>query len=339
MTTIKNNFSLLPFNTFKIDCKAQWFANFNSVDELEILLSDAKFNNFEKLILGGGSNILLTKDFDGLVLKNEMQGIEKVNETDQHVFIKAAAGVVWHQFVMDCIAHNWAGLENLSLIPGCVGASPIQNIGAYGVELKDVFHSLEAYSMADKKMLSFGLNDCEFGYRDSVFKRHLKNKMAITSVTFKLSKQPVFKTTYGAIEQELEKMGIANLSIKAISQAVVNIRSAKLPNPAVLGNAGSFFKNPEIDTTKFEQLKADFPSLTAYALANGNYKLAAGWLIEQCGWKGKTIGRCGVHQHQALVIVNYGGATGAEIFDLSTQVMQSVLHKFGVMLEREVNIL
>ncbi len=339
MNTVQNNFNLLPLNSFHIDYIARWFCCVETVDELHWLLSDKQFENQQQLILGGGSNILFTKDFDGLVIKNELQGIEKINETDAHIFVKAAAGVVWHQLVQYCISNNWAGVENLSLIPGCVGASPIQNIGAYGVELKDVFYSLEAFSIHEKKLLTLHLNDCEFGYRDSVFKRQLKNQLVITSVTFKLNKQPVFKTSYGAIEQELEKMKVHELSIKAISQAVVNIRSSKLPNPAVLGNAGSFFKNPEIDADKFEQLKTDFPTIAAYPLANGNYKLAAGWLIEECGWKGKTIGNCGVHQHQALVLVNYGGATGAEIFDLSTKIVESVQHQFGVRLEREVNIL
>ncbi len=337
--TIENNFSLFPFNTFKIDCSARWFSKISTIQELTHLLSQNEFTNADKLIVGGGSNILFTKNFDGLVIKNELLGIEKTNEDEKHVYLKASAGVGWHQLVLFCIENNWAGIENLSLIPGCVGAAPIQNIGAYGVELKDVFHSLEAYSVADKKVIQFNSSDCEFGYRDSVFKNKYKNQFVITSVTFKLNKTPHFKTSYGAIEQELDRMNIKDLSIQVISKAIVNIRSSKLPNPDLLGNAGSFFKNPEISLRKFEELQKRFPEISHYSLSNGNIKLAAGWLIEQCKWKGKSIGNCGVHQHQALVIVNYGGATGAEIFDLSEQILQSVKHKFDVELEREVNIL
>ncbi len=330
---------LLSYNTFQISVTARLFCTINNLNDLQNIFGDEKYFSTPKLILGGGSNILFTKNFDGLVIKNEIQGIEKIGEDESYVFVKAAAGEAWHQFVLFCIEHNWAGLENLSLIPGCVGASPIQNIGAYGVELKDVFHSLEAFSILEKKMVQFNLSDCEFGYRDSVFKRHFKNQFVITSVTFRLLKNPIFKIGYGAISQELEKMKVGKLSIKAISEAVINIRSLKLPNPKVLGNAGSFFKNPEIENEKFVALKNNFPTIAAFDLPNGNKKLAAGWLIEQCGWKGKTIGRCGVHEYQALVIVNYGGATGSEIFDLSEQILQSVKQKFGVVLEREVNIL
>ena len=323
-----------------MDIVCDYFAAFSSLDSLQNIVDDVIFQqNNKSLILGGGSNILFTKNVEGIVLKNELKGIEKIAEDEQYIHIKAAAGEVWHSFVEYCVRNNWAGLENLSLIPGCVGASPIQNIGAYGVELKDVFYGLEAFNINEKKIAEFNLADCEFGYRDSVFKRHFKNQFIITSVSFKLNKKPDFKIAYGAITQELEKMNVPELSIQAISQAVINIRQSKLPNPAVLGNAGSFFKNPEITAAEFEKLKTDFPSISHYTLTNGNIKLAAGWLIEQCGWKGKTIGKCGVHQHQALVLVNYGGATGSEIFNLSEQIFQSVLQKFGVLLEREVNIL
>jgi len=241
--------------------------------------------------------------------------------------------------VVHCIGNNWAGMENLSLIPGNTGASPMQNIGAYGVEIKDVFHELEAFHLETKKMVTFNLKDCEFGYRESVFKRKLKNQFVIVSVTFRLNKKPVFNTSYGAIEQELEAMGITELSINAISQAVINIRSSKLPDPAVIGNAGSFFKNPEIPVEHFETLKKEFPALVGYPLANGDVKLAAGWLIEQCGWKGYRKGDAGCHAKQALVLVNYGKATGAEIYALSTSIINSVQEKFGVGLEREVNII
>lgn len=344
---LQQNISLKPFNTFGINAAAKYFATFSTIEELSELLEAKKLSTFSRklsgqpatLILGGGSNILLTKDFNGLVLKNEIKGIQIVKEDEHYVYVHSGAGENWHQFVLQCIKNNWAGVENLSLIPGNVGASPMQNIGAYGVEIKDVFYSLEAYSLTDKKIHSFSLNDCEFGYRESVFKRKLKDQFVITGVTYRLSKAPHFNTSYGAIEQELEKMGVKELSIKAISDAVINIRSSKLPDPAVIGNAGSFFKNPEIEAATFIALKEKFPNIVGYDLPNGNVKLAAGWLIEQCNWKGYRKGDAGCHAKQALVLVNYGNAKGEEIYNLSTEILQSVKDKFGVMLEREVNII
>jgi len=346
---VQENISIKKFNTFGIDVYAKYFASFNSVDEITELLDfkERSTNNEQRstLILGGGSNILFTKDFDGIVLKNEIKGIEIVNEDDDHVYVKAGAGENWHQLVMYCIANDFAGVENLSLIPGNVGASPMQNIGAYGVEIKDVFHSLEAFHLKEKKPVTFDLNDCAFGYRESVFKKKYKNEFVITTVTYKLNKKPVFNTSYGAIEQELEKMGVKELSIKAVSDAVINIRSSKLPDPAVIGNAGSFFKNPEIGSQQFHQLTRMYPSIVGYHLANGNVKLAAGWLIEQCGpengtsWKGFRKGDAGCHAKQALVLVNYGHAAGSEIFALSESIIDTVQQKFNVNLEREVNII
>ena len=333
---IQENISLKKYNTFGIDATARYFSTFTNIDELNKLLG---FNQPSTLILGGGSNILLTKNFNGLVLKNEIQAIEKIKEDDENVYVKAGAGVNWHQLVIHCINNNWAGMENLSLIPGNTGASPMQNIGAYGVEIKDVFYELEAFHLEEKKIVTFNLKDCEFGYRESVFKRKFKNQFVIISVTYRLSKQPVFNTSYGAIEQELERMGVTALSIQAISQAVINIRSSKLPDPAVIGNAGSFFKNPEIPANDFTMLNENFTTIVGYKLSNGNVKLAAGWLIEQCGWKGYRNGDAGCHAKQALVLVNYGNATGAEIFELSTSIINSVHKKFGVVLEREVNII
>jgi len=334
---IQENISLKPYNTFGIDVDARLFAHFNNVDELEEILR--ALSPAEQMILGGGSNILLTKDFNGLVLKNNITGIEVVDEDDEHVYLKVGAGENWHRFVMYCIENNLAGVENLSLIPGNVGASPMQNIGAYGVEMKEVFHDLEAMQLEEKKVQLFTLNDCEFGYRDSVFKRKYKDQFAILTVTFRLNKTPRFNTSYGAIEQELEKMGVKELSIQAILQAVINIRSSKLPDPAVIGNAGSFFKNPTVNAAFFESLKKQFPSIIAYKVGDDAVKLAAGWLIEQCGWKGYRKGDAGCHAKQALVLVNYGHASGQEIFDLSLEIVQSVQNKFGVTLEREVNIL
>ena len=333
------NISLKPYNTFGIDVKARYFAPFSSVEELSSLIHHSSFIiQNSKLILGGGSNILFTKNFDGYVLKNEMKGIELIKEDETYYYIKAAAGENWHSFVMHCIQNNYAGIENLSLIPGNVGASPMQNIGAYGVEIKDVFEGLEAYHLHENSIHPFSLADCEFGYRESVFKRKYKDQFVITSVTYKLRKQPIFNTSYGAIEQELEKMGVKELSIQNISQAVIHIRSSKLPNPAEIGNAGSFFKNPEIQNSKFKILQSASPDIVGYLLPNGNVKLAAGWLIEQCGWKGYREGDAGCHAKQALVLVNYGHAKGEEIYHLSEKIIQGVKEKFDVGLEREVNI-
>jgi UDP-N-acetylmuramate dehydrogenase len=335
---IRENISLRPYHTFGIDVTAKYFSSFSAQAELEEAITSRFAISGPKLILGGGSNVLFTGNFDGLVLRNEMKGIEVVREDEQHVYLKAGAGENWHQLVMHCVRNNYAGLENLSLIPGNVGASPMQNIGAYGVEIEDVFYELEAYHLQDKMLKTFTVQDCEFGYRESVFKRKCKGQFVITSVTYRLSKKPVFNTSYGAIQQELESMGVKDLSIQAISQAVINIRSSKLPNPAEVGNAGSFFKNPEITSSQFDVLKQTFPTIVAFPLANGNVKLAAGWLIEQCGWKGFRAGDAGCYPKQALVLVNYGNATGNEIFELSEKIIASVRNKFGVELEREVNV-
>ena len=334
---INENFPLRPYNTFGIDAKARFFNAFSSKEELEeYLMFYAEYPIF---ILGGGSNILFTEDFDGTVLKNDIKGIELQHEDSDYVYVKAGAGENWHQFVLHCINHNWAGVENLSLIPGNIGASPIQNIGAYGGELVDVFWSLEALHIPERRVHTFTTVDCEFGYRDSIFKNRYKDDFAILSVTFQLKKRPVFHTSYGAITQELVKMGVKELSIKAISQAVINIRSSKLPDPKTIPNAGSFFKNPEVPTGKYDELKLKFPDIMAYPLGKGSVKLAAGWMIEQCGWKGYRKGDAGCHEKQALVLVNFGNAKGSEIYDLSEEIQQSVNKKFGVMLEREVNIL
>ena len=334
---ILENFSLQKINTFGIDASAKYFLEAGSVSDIQSYLNDKKISALPRLILGGGSNILFTKNFVGVILKNNIKGIELLKEDADHYYVKAGAGEVWHRFVMHCIKNNYAGVENLSLIPGSVGAAPIQNIGAYGVEQKEVFHELEAIDIVSKKLVTIGKMDCEFGYRDSIFKREAKGKFIITSVTFKLFKQPKLNTSYGAIGQELEKMGVKDISIAAISQAVCNIRRSKLPDPEKIGNAGSFFKNPVVGNEKYEALKKDFPNISAYK-DNAGMKLAAGWLIEQCGWKGKQVGNTGVHKDQALVLVNYGNANGSEVFELSGKILQSVKEKFGVELEREVVI-
>ena len=340
---IQENISLKPYNTFGIDAKARYFATFNNPDQLEETLNLKPQTS--NLILGGGSNILFTKDYNGLVLKNEVGGIKVLHEEPEYVFVKAGAGENWHSFVLHCIIHNWAGVENLSLIPGCVGASPMQNIGAYGVELSSVFLSLEAFHLKEKKLITFTAGDCEFGYRESVFKSKYKEQFAILNVTFRLKKHPVFHTSYGAIEQELEKMGVKELSIKAISDAVINIRSSKLPDPKEIGNAGSFFKNPSVSKEKFKDLNSKFPGIIGHENVDGTVKLAAAWLIEQCSpresvtWKGFRRGDAGCHSKQALVLVNFGNAKGKEIYDLSEEILLSVKEKFGVTLEREVNLI
>jgi UDP-N-acetylmuramate dehydrogenase len=335
--TVVHNFSLKPYNTFAIEAKARYFATISSPDELNELTT--RHSIITTFILGGGSNVLFTKDYDGLVLKNEIKGIEVVHEDMEHIYVKAGAGENWHRFVLYCLSRNWAGVENLSLIPGCVGAAPIQNIGAYGVELDDVFWNLEAFHQHEKKVYTFTRSDCAFGYRDSIFKNRFKDQFVILNVTFQLRKKPIFHTSYGAITEELEKMGVKELTIGAISQAVINIRTSKLPDPAVIPNAGSFFKNPVINQELFSKLNARFPAMPFYPQSNGSVKLAAGWLIESCGWKGYRKGDAGCHARQALVLVNYGHASGKEIYELSEAILQSVKEKFGIVLEREVNIL
>jgi len=336
---ISENVLLRPYNTFGIAAQARYFASFSTAPELEELLKTPPQQGLSHMILGGGSNVLFTRDFDGIILKNEMKGISVVGEDDDYIYVKAGAGETWHGFVMDCIRNNRAGLENLSLIPGNVGASPMQNIGAYGVEIKDTFHELEAYHLQDHSIVKFNNADCRFGYRESVFKRKYKGQFAILSVTYRLSKHPRLNTSYGAIEEELKQMGVQDVSIQAISQAVINIRSSKLPDPAKIGNAGSFFKNPTVAAEKYHALKEAFPNIVAYPVDGGGFKLAAGWMIEQCGWKGFREGDAGVHARQALVLVNYGDANGNEIYNLSQRVLDSVQEKYGVELEREVNII
>ena len=335
---LQQHISLKSYNTFGIVADAEYFFELNSVAELKDVFLSAETQSIPKLVLGGGSNILLTGDFKGLVLKINLKGIEIIKEDADHVWVRAGAGEKWHDLVMWCIDKDLAGIENLSLIPGNTGAAPMQNIGAYGVELKDTFEELEAFNTIELKTERFSKEACSFGYRESVFKRKLKGQYIITSITLKLNKRPVFNISYGAIEQELKKMGVEQLSIKAISQAVMNIRRSKLPDPAILGNAGSFFKNPELPLAQVEKLQVTFPGLVAYPASTGNMKVAAGWLIEQCGWKGRRVGNTGSHKDQALVLVNYGGATGKEIYDLAMQIQQSVREKYNITIEPEVNV-
>lgn len=334
---VQQNYPLKKYNTFGIDAIAKYFATFSSIDEMKNLIEEKNVSS--KMILGGGSNILFTKNYDGLVLKNEIQGIDIIKEENDYVYIKAGAGISWHSFVMFCVENNFGGVENLSLIPGNVGASLMQNIGAYGVEVKDVFYALEAFHLQEKAIRKFYVEDCEFGYRESVFKKKYKDQFAILNVSYRLRRNPVFNISYGAIEKELEKMKIRTVSIKAISDAVINIRTSKLPNPSIIGNAGSFFKNPVINQQKIVQLESQGTKIPFYKTEDGYYKIHAGWMIEQCGWKGYRKGDAGCYDKQALVLVNYGNATGTEIYNLSEEIKISVKEKFNIELEREVNIL
>ncbi|MEJ7911834.1 MAG: UDP-N-acetylmuramate dehydrogenase, partial [Chitinophagaceae bacterium] len=325
---------------FGIDTRARYFAAFDSVSQLEHIMDAAKqLDTKLDLIVGEGSNILLTQNIGGLVLKNDTGGIHEVNADEQHIYLKAGGGVNWHSFVLYCVEHNYAGVENLALIPGSVGASPMQNIGAYGVELKDIFYELEAYHIQDKQTRVFTLEECGFGYRDSVFKNKYKGQFIITSVTYRLNKIAVLNTSYGAIEIELEKMGVTSPGIDAVARAVSTIRRSKLPDWKVLGNAGSFFKNPQISLDDFRALQQTNPGVIGFPLPGERIKLAAGWLIEQCGWKGYRNGDAGCFLNQALVLVNYGAASGTDIYNLSSEIIESVKQAFGVTLEREVNII
>lgn len=337
MAIIQHNVSLKSFNTFGIDVNAQSFIDITTENDIIELLAD-DITKAPFLILGGGSNVLFTKAFPGLVIKLSIPGITSEMVGD-HIEVTAGAGVVWHDLVMFCVDNGFAGMENLSLIPGTVGASPVQNIGAYGVELKDVFQSCTAFEISSGVKKTFNYDDCAFGYRDSVFKQELKGKYIISSVVFRLTAQPKLNTQYGAIQEELQSRNIDHPTIKDISDVVSSIRVGKLPDPSTIGNAGSFFKNPVVTAEEFAIVHAQFPEVVHYSLANGMEKLAAGWLIEQCGFKGVTVGNTGTWKYQALVLVNHGNATGTEVYSFSEQIINAVDAKFGVLLEREVNIL
>lgn len=334
------NFSLQPYNTFGVNVKARYFAAVQSIEELKDAVNFSVTEKLPVVFLGSGSNILFTKDFDGLAIQLHLKGIHEDLINENEVLVTAKAGENWHEFVMFCLNKNYGGLENLSLIPGNVGTSPMQNIGAYGTEIKDTFVNCTVLNLENLQLETFDLDQCKFGYRDSIFKQEGKGKYVILEVSFKLSrKNHNITTEYGAIKSELENLGIVNPTIQDISKAVINIRKSKLPDPKEIGNAGSFFKNPTIPLAQFEDLKLKFPAIQGYP--NGDFvKVPAGWLIEQCGWKGKQIGNVASHKLQSLVIINASGnATGKEIFDFSTEIINSVKEKFGIELEREVNII
>ncbi|OYU94442.1 MAG: UDP-N-acetylenolpyruvoylglucosamine reductase [Bacteroidetes bacterium B1(2017)] len=336
---IYQNISLKPYNTFGIDVKAEQFVEVKTVEEVQVLCTTFNLAERKKLVIGGGSNLLLTKDFDGMVIRMNLTGMDSIREDENHVWVKAMSGELWHDFVQYCVTKNIGGVENLSLIPGCVGAAPMQNIGAYGVEIKDTFEELFAVEIESGKLVKFTNAECKFGYRESVFKNEKKDKYIIVAVTFKLNKHPKLNTSYGAIQEVLNQKGITTPSIKDVSEAVISIRQSKLPNPKVLGNSGSFFKNPEIPQEQYLLLKDTFPTIPGYPAPNNQIKVAAGWLIEQCGWKGKQVGNTGSHKDQALVLVNYGNATGNEIYSLALAIQKSVQDKFGITIVPEVNII
>lgn len=329
--------SLKSYNTFGIDAKAKEFTSVSSFSELQSALD--KYQNQELFILGGGSNMLLTQDIEKPVIHINLKGIEVVSQDENHVWVEAKAGENWHEFVLWTLENNFGGVENLSLIPGNIGSAPIQNIGAYGVELKDVFDSCKAINIKTQAIKTFSNSDCNFGYRESIFKGTEKGKYIILSVTLKLTKNKhKTSTSYGVIENELQKNGITNPTIQDISKAVIAIRESKLPNPKEIGNSGSFFKNPVVDRATFTKVQEKYPEMPFYEVSENEIKIPAGWLIEQAGFKGKRFGDAGVHQKQALVLVNYGNATGKEIYDLAKTIQQTISDNFGIEIEMEVNV-
>ena len=335
---IHQNFSLKKYNTFGIEAKAKEFVAVHSVEELRTILHENATK--KKFILGGGSNMLLTKDIDALVIHVDLKGKKVVKETDDHVWVESQAGENWHEFVLFTLEHNFGGLENMSLIPGNVGTTPVQNIGAYGTEIKDTFDSCEAMKIDTQEMKTFTHAECNFGYRESIFKQIVKDQYIITSVTFKLTKRNhLIKTSYGDIIAELAKQNVQIPTLKDISNAVIAIRKSKLPDPKELGNSGSFFKNPIVSKTDFEPIHDKFPEMKFYEVSETEVKVPAGWLIEQAGFKGKRFGDAGIHKNQALVLVNYGGATGQEILAVSRDIQQTVFKKFGIHIEAEVNVI
>lgn len=336
---IRENHSLKAYNTFGIDVSARYFLEVNTESELQNTLQDPLVKLNRLIVLGGGSNVLLKNDLDGVVIKNSISGHKIVKKEGQYTYVKAGGGEDWHQLVVKTLDQGLGGLENLSLIPGTVGASPMQNIGAYGVEIKDVFSELTAVKISDGSVHHFGPQECEFDYRSSIFKTRLKGQFIITSVTYRLTNHSHdLRMDYGAIQQTLQEWKIENPTIKHISEAVVAIRQSKLPDPAEIGNSGSFFKNPVISKADFEQLEMQFKDMPGYPVNATEVKVPAAWLIEKCGWKGHREGNCGVHKNHALVLVNYGGARGEDIWQLAQKIQASVKEKFGIELHPEVNL-
>jgi UDP-N-acetylmuramate dehydrogenase len=340
MVSFEENVSLLPYNTFGIQAHARFFTIVKTVADMQGLIRADVFSDKQLLILGGGSNLLFTKDFDGVVVKNEIRGLRIIEEDADRVVIEVGSGELWHDLVMRCVENGWGGVENLSLIPGTVGAAPMQNIGAYGVEVKKNISLVSAVNLATGAIEFFDNAACQFGYRESIFKHELKGKYFISSITLILTKRDhVFNTSYGIIGEVLKKNGVDRPTLKAISDAVISIRQSKLPDPKVIGNAGSFFKNPTVPPDKLESLKKTYMQIPSFSEENGWYKIPAAWLIEQSGWKGKRLENIGVHEHQALVLVNYGGGEGGSLWQLAMNIQASVREKFDIILQPEVNVI
>ena len=338
MSNILNNYSLKNHNTFGINVEAKYFSTFNSMIELKEILKINLHKKEKFFILGSGSNILLTQDFDGFILHNKIEGICIIENNENDIIVEVGSGVVWHDFVMWSVNQELSGIENLALIPGTVGASPVQNIGAYGMEAKDSITKVHTLEIKNKKVKIFSNKDCEFSYRNSIFKKEKEKKFIITKVEFRLSKEHFNRTEYGAIEEELKKLKL-KANPATIAKAVIKIRNRKLPNPKVLGNSGSFFKNPVIETSEFNVLKKEFPEMIGYTISNSQTKVAAGWLIDNAGLKGYRKADAGVHKNQALVLVNYGNATGTEIIKLAKEIQQKIKAQYGIIIEPEVSIL
>ena len=334
----KENISIKNYNSFKIDVKTKFFCEFKNIEELKIILNSCVYNDNKSIVLGGGSNILFTNDYKGLILKNNITGIKIIKENNHHIIVEVGSGENWHKFVMWSIEKNLSGIENLALIPGSVGACPVQNIGAYGMEAKDSIISVQTIDLKSNKEYNFKNKDCDFNYRDSIFKNKLKNKIIITKVTFRLNKKPINNISYGNIELELKKLKLSP-SPKNIANTIIKIREKKLPDPKKIGNCGSFFKNPIISNSQFLKLQKKFPEIIHFKLPNKKIKISAGWLIENIGLKGYRKGDAGVHKQQALVIVNYGRANGKEILNLAKRIQKKVMENYEIKIEPEVNIL
>lgn len=336
---IQSDVDLKPYNTLNVSAKAKLFASVETETELQELLNQSIASDESVFVLGGGSNVLFVDDYDGLVIHVDISGREVVKETSENVWLKIGAGENWHRTVRYCVEKGWGGIENLSLIPGLAGAAPIQNIGAYGVELVDVFESLDAVELKSGEKRIFKKDECQFGYRESIFKNELKGRLVVTSIVLRLSKNPVVNTSYGAVQAKLEEKGIANPTIRDVSDTIIEIRNSKLPKPEDLGNAGSFFKNPVVPEAIYNKLQRKYPEVPGYPVDDSQVKVPAGWLIEETGWKGKVVGNTGTYKQQALVIVNHGDATGREILQLAESIRESVKEKFGIELVPEVNII
>lgn len=335
---IQKNISLKEFNSFKIDARADLFVDITTIDDILQLIESGLLSEKKYFILGGGSNVLFAGDYNGLIINMSIKGMHIIESNDEYIILEIGAGEEWDNFVRTCVKSQYYGIENLALIPGKVGSAPVQNIGAYGIEQQDCFVTLKAVDLFSKKFVELSKDECKFGYRSSIFKNELKDKVLITSVRYKLSRQKKFNFAYKGLEQEIKKFPVKEIDLQYVYDTVCRLRTSKLPNPNLIGSAGSFFKNPVISNENLENLKSKFPDIKFYKSGDGNWKVSAGWLIEKCGWKGKRFGDAGVYEYHALVLVNYGNAKGSEILSLALEIRDSVLETFGIELEPEVII-